>query len=83
MYTYRCGHLDWSNEAVIGFNGGSSTDYFVVHPLSGSDDAQSIACKEFPDSEWTNVVYKVSIENVVTEPPLSTSEPRELIETFT
>ena len=75
MYTYKCGAMGWSGDGVIGYNGGSPTDYFFVHPLSGSDDAQTIACLEFPNSEWSNVLYNISIDNVVTVGPPVIDEP--------
>ncbi len=75
MYTYKCGAMEWSEQGVIGYNGGSPTDYFFSHPLSGTDDAQTIACLEFPDSEWTNLLYNISIDEVVTSPPPVIVEP--------
>ncbi len=75
LFTYKCGEMEWSDQAVIGYNGGSPTDYFFNHPLSGTDDAQTIACQEFPDSVWTNLWHKISNENVVTSPPPVTVEP--------
>ena len=77
LYTYQCGSMGWSNGAVIGYNGGSSTDYYYVHPLSGSDDAQTVACLQFPNSQWSNLLYKISIDNVNIEPPPSLVESGE------
>ncbi len=75
LFTYKCGEMEWSGQAVIGYNGGSLSDYYFNHPLSGSDDAQTIACQEFPGSVWTNLLYNISIQNVVTSSPPVTMAP--------
>ncbi len=57
MFTYTCGSMEWDGEATIGFK--ADRTYFRNHPLSGRDDANSIACVNAPRSAWTNVVYRL------------------------
>ena len=61
MYTYRCGDLQWPGGATIGYNGGPVGDFYENHPLSG-DSANSIACLNTGVTEWSNVIYNVSID---------------------
>ena len=72
VFTYRCDLLQWSRGAVIGYN--AAGDFFANHDFSG-DSAESIDCINLPVSNYSNVVYQLSIEaNTVTELP-STVEP--------
>ena len=56
IFTYHCGSLEWSGNAVIGFR--ADKNLFQIHQLSGSD-AKSIACQKSPRSLWNNVVYQL------------------------
>ena len=77
VYTYRCGHLQWSGGATIGYNGGPVGNFYANHPRSGSD-ASTIACLNAGITEWSNVVYNVSCEVCIATEPPPTVEPREM-----
>ena len=57
VFTYRCGSMDWSASASIGFSTGER-GYFRQHQLSGTSDANAIACLD--SSIYTNVIYKLT-----------------------
>ena len=75
VYTYRCGDLQWSGGATIGFNGGPVGNLYANHPLSGGI-ASSSACVNTGITEWSNVVYNVSIDSFIATEPPPTIEPR-------
>ena len=75
MYTYRCGDLGWPGGATIGYNGGEVGDFYENHPLSGAN-ANSIACLNTNVTEWSNVIYNVSIDTYIPTDPPPTVEPR-------
>ena len=56
VFTYRCGSMQWSGNAVIGFKASSTLS--EVHQLSGSS-ANSIACQNSPRNIWNNVIYQL------------------------
>lgn len=67
IFTYKCGSLGWSEEAIIGYNAGG--DYYMNHPLSGLSVTISIACVH-NDSVWNNVIY-----SLVPDPTMLTNDP--------
>ena len=67
IFTYKCGTLGWSEEAIVGYN--AAGDYYMNHPLSGLYLTQSIACVH-NDSVWNNVIY-----DLVPNPALLTTDP--------
>ena len=77
VYTYRCGDLQWSGGATIGYNGGPIGNFSENHPLSG-DNANSIACINTGVTEYSNVVYNVSIDDYISTDSPPTIEPRRL-----
>ena len=42
VFTYECDQLEWSDEAVIGYNAGG--EYNATHPLSGTLLANAVDC---------------------------------------
>ena len=58
VFTYRCGDLEWSDNAVIGFNAGGSI--YQNSTIIG----KTSACQNSPESVWTNLLYKISSESV-------------------
>ena len=78
MYIYRCGDLQWPGGATIGYNGGPVGNFFENHPLSGSS-ANSIACINTGVTEFSNVVYNVSIDVYIPTDTPPTVEPRKTI----
>ena len=60
IFIYRCGDLQWPgyNEATIGFGAGS--EFVSNHWLSGTQSITSIACLNTPDSQFFNLLYKVT-----------------------
>ena len=75
VYTYRCGGLEWSGGATIGYNGGSVGDFYANHPLSGGS-ASSVACLNSGVTEWSNVVYNISCDVCIPTESPPTVEPR-------
>ena len=63
VFTYRCGNLQWSGGAVIGFK--VSDKMHEIHELTGNN-ASVIACQNFPRSVWNNIVYQLSESSFVT-----------------
>lgn len=56
VFTYQCGGLQWSGNAMIGYRANSRK--FKIHELSGGN-ASSIACQNSPSSVWSNVIYQL------------------------
>ena len=75
VYTYRCGDLQWSGGATIGYNGGPVGGFYANHPLSGGS-ANTIACLNSGVTEWSNVVYNISCYACTPTEPPPTVEPR-------
>ena len=46
--------------ATIGYN--AAGKLYFNHPLSGTVNDTDIACANTPASQWSNLVYKLSIE---------------------
>ena len=61
VFTYRCGSMQWSGNAVVGFK--ADDHLYEIHSLSGSS-ANSIACLNSPGSVWSNVIYQLCKWNV-------------------
>ena len=74
MYIYRCGDLQWPGGATIGYNGGPIGGFYQNHPLSGAA-ANTIACINTGVTEWSNVIYNVSIDTYIStgQPPTNES----------
>ena len=60
VFTYKCGLLEWSGGATIGFY--AEGDFYMNHPLSGVNSTQ-IACVN--GGLWNNVVYSLKGMSVV------------------
>ena len=66
--------MEWTvGGATIGYNAGG--DYYMNHPNTESFTAHEIACLNSPDSEWYNLVYKLSVDMPGTLAPPPTVEP--------
>ena len=74
VYTYRCGGLQWSGGATIGYNGGPVGEFYANHPLSGGS-VNTIACLNSGVTEWSNVVYNISCYACIPTEPPPTVEP--------
>lgn len=72
VFTYRCDLLQWSRGAVIGYN--AAGDFFANHDFSGGS-AENIDCINLPASNYSNVVYQLSIEDITITDPPPTIEP--------
>ena len=57
VFTYFCGLMEWGSFANIGFN--SAGGQYANNDPSSSD----VACESSPESEWSNVVYRLSDAN--------------------
>ena len=66
VFTYKCGDIEYSNSATIGFTAGDVL-LFANHPLTVRRKAQDIACLNSPESQWVNVVYEVTTKDL--QPP--------------
>ena len=62
VFTYLCGALTWHGNATIGFNAGGT--WFENHPVSGTINANSIACTNNSKALWTNFVYKLTPKGI-------------------
>ena len=56
VFTYRCGKMQWSGNAVIGFK--ANSELSAIHKLSGRN-AKLVACRNLPTNIWSNVVYQL------------------------
>ena len=65
VFTYKCGDIGYSNSATIGFTAGDVL--FANHPLTVRKRAQDIACINSPESQWVNVIYELTSEDL--QPP--------------
>ena len=72
VFTYRCDLLGWSRGATIGYN--AAGDFFANHDFSG-DSAERIDCINLPVSNYSNVVYQLSIEDITVTDSRPTIEP--------
>ncbi len=57
VFTYKCGELQWSGNATIGFY--TDGKFYQNHFLSGTIGAKDIACLNSPDSSRSNIVYQL------------------------
>lgn len=62
VFIYRCGSLQWSGDAVIGFK--VNSELLDIHALIGSNTS-TIACQNLPGSVWSNVVYQLSKDSLL------------------
>ena len=58
VFTYMCGDLSYSADTVIGFF--SEDGLNATHPASDRWNAMAIACLNYPDNPWVNVVYELT-----------------------
>jgi len=58
LFTYKCGEMEWSGGATIGF--GASDELYANLRLSGSSQANAVACLNSPTTEWSNLLYKLT-----------------------
>ena len=58
VFTYQCGHMDWSSSASIGFSTGDGSYYFREHQLSGDTNANAVACLD--GNGFTTIIYKLT-----------------------
>ena len=63
IFIYQCGAMGWNGNATIGFNAGGT--WFENHPLSGTVNTNSIACTNYSQTVWTNLVYKLTPRGTV------------------
>lgn len=62
IYTYNCDMMEWSGlyrHATVGFN--AFGEHYFNHRLSGFSVVNTIACEGPADSEWNNVMYRLSL----------------------
>ena len=62
VYTHHCDLLEWAgfgNNAVVGYS--LRGTYFANHPLSGLEEVEDIGCLNQSRSDWTNLVYRLSV----------------------
>ena len=61
VFIYKCRDLQYSGSATIGFT--SFDVLFANHRLSGYN-AKNIACMNSDHSQWVNLVYKLTREDL-------------------
>lgn len=59
VFIYRCGYMDYSGMATIGFI--ATHNLCVNHPLSLYVNARNVACLNYPKSEWFHLIYRLTI----------------------
>ena len=73
VFTYMCGEMNWSGGATIGFIADSS--FYANHPLSGTANANDVACVNSPATVWSNVFYDLISQPVISTTVLPTLTP--------
>ena len=73
MFTFKCGDLNWARSPTIGYN--AASDYYENFELTGSTGADVMDCFNVPENDFFNLVYNISVENIVTTEPPTTDEP--------
>lgn len=68
VFVYKCGDLEFSASASIGFT--ALDVLFENHRVSGYN-ARQIACTNSGQSEWVNLVYKLTREDLQPTVPIS------------
>ena len=58
LFIYKCGDLQWSGGATIGYGG--SNEAFFNNRLSGTTRATEIACLNNPDNQFTTLVFELT-----------------------
>lgn len=58
VFTYMCGDLSYSDRTLIGFI--SDFDIYALHPAANRSNAMAIACLNYPNNIWVNVVYQLT-----------------------
>ena len=58
IFIYRCGDLQWSGGATIGY--GASSEMFSNHRFSGTFFTTSIACLNTPDNQFVTLLYEIT-----------------------
>ena len=66
VFIYKCYDLEFSGSAAIGFTAGNVL--FSNHRISGYR-AKNVACINYPESSWVNLVYKLTREDLVSVLP--------------
>ena len=66
LFTYKCGEMEWSGGATIGF--GANDELYANLRLSGSSQANAVACLNSPTTEWSNLLYKLTDDPGTTGP---------------
>ena len=61
VFIYFCEDLNIHN-GLIGFSSGDHS-LFANHPSSFRTNVSLIACTNFPESPWTNVIYELTSKN--------------------
>ena len=69
VFIYRCREMGYSASATIGFT--SADVLFENHRLSGYG-AKNIACINSGDSQWVNIVYQLTREDLQPTTPTGT-----------
>lgn len=58
VFTYKCGDLEFSGGANIGFS--TRVGLYGIHVAAERGNAKAIACWNSPGNVWVNVVYKLT-----------------------
>ena len=60
VFSYQCDLIKWTHyNASVGYTAGPY--FFQNHPLSKTSNVVNIDCVNQPTSNWSNVVYKLSL----------------------
>ena len=63
IFTYKCGFMQWDRYATIGIK--ADANYFINnHPSSNA-----VACLNFPKSNYSNIIFLLSVEDPELLPP--------------
>ena len=57
LFIYQCDRMGWSGNATIGFS--AAGNFYQNHHLSGTPNANSIACINATSSGKSNTVYQL------------------------
>ena len=71
VFIYKCQDMQYSGSATIGFT--SFDVLFANHRLSGYN-AKNVACMNSDQSQWVNLVYKLTREDLQATVPISMND---------
>ena len=62
VFVYRCGAINWSGGAVVGYRGSGGNNDTRIHPASFSDAVLLLGCNDLDTYPWENLIYQLPLQ---------------------